>query len=471
MPKIKSAFMLLGGASNEHTPVAKEPEMRSRKISNLNIAAAALLTALFSWALPTSALSAQGGPEDVAPAVTLEGLMAEAVEKNPELRAKRMAWEAAKEKRAQAVSLQDPRFTYTESIRDIETRLGPQERSFGLSQKLPFPGKLGLRGEIADKEAEMARIEYEKALTELRAEVKKAFFELYFIDRALELDLENKAVLEYFYEVSRTNYGLDVSELDELVRAQKSSAGASLDLLRAENTREAVTARINTLLDRAPGAPVGKAAEFDPPDMEISPEELYRMAEAYNEEIRISGLAVEKTDLERRLSEYTWRPDFTIGLNYSQIGELDSGDPEAGRDALSVTFGVNVPLWFGRNRAVVDEKTKTFQERLLERGSVVTRVKNRVRREYFDLVTAGNVMELYGERLIPEAKESVDFAEARYKTGREMLGRMLEAQSMWINFRLVYHRAVTDYMKAVAELERLTGSELTQAEGEDAEDE
>ena len=69
-------------------------------------------------------------------------------------------------------------------------------------------------------------------------------------------------------------------------------------------------------------------------------------------------------------------------------------------------------------------------------------------------------MKLYGETLVPEAKESLEFAEARYKSGEEMLGRLLETQSLWINFRLVYYRSLADYLKSIAELERLTAKEL-----------
>lgn len=428
------------------------------------LAAVLVIAAVVLGLGPAAALSAEDRDSEPADAavetVTLDELLAEARENNPRVKAARAEWEKVKERYPQAVSLDDPMLTYMQPVREVETRLGPQERMIGLSQRIPFPGKLGTRGEIVEKEAEIARTRYEKTLRDLAAEVKKAYYDLYFIDRAVELDHENKAVLDYFFDVSRTNYGLDVSELDELVRAQKSSAMATLDLLKAREMREAAVSRINTLLDRPPHSPLATPAEVEPGEFAHAPDDLYEWAAESNEEVKIAGLEVEKSELEKRLAGYAWKPDFNLGVNYTQIGDTGFGGADAGEDAFAVTLGVNIPLWFSKNRAAVSEKELGLERRLFERSAAVTDVTNRVRRVYFDLLTAKNIMDLYGGKLIPEAKESLDFAEARYKTGREMLGRLLETQSMWINFRLVYYRAVADYFKSAAELERLTAREL-----------
>lgn len=423
-----------------------------------------ILPAAMLLALPVRGLSAVPAAAGTAPgeeAVSLESLVEYALENNPRIRAARLEWERVKERYPQARSLDDPVLMYTQPGREIETRLGPQERVIGLSQKIPFPGKLALKGEIVNKEIEIARTRYEKAERDLRAEVKKAYYDLYFMDRAIELDSENKAVLDYFFEISRTNYGLDVSELDELVRAQRSSAMASLGLLKAREMREGVAARINTLLDRGPGTPVGRTAGVEPVEFGYNEEELVEWAATYNDEVRIAGVEIERGELEKRLAGYAWKPDFQVGVNYSQIGDPPMRVDDAGEDAWALTLGVNIPIWFSKNRAAVTEKELGLEKRLFERNAAVTYAANRVRKEYFDLITSKRIIDLYGGKLIPEAKESVDFAEARYKTGKEMLGRLLETQSMWISFRLVYHRAVSDYMKSMAELERLSGRELT----------
>ncbi len=397
---------------------------------------------------------------------SLSEVLGLAVKNNPRLKAARRNWERIKQKYPQVISLEDPVLKYTEPIREIETRLGPQDRVFSLSQKFPFPGKLGLKGKIVNKEIDIARTRYEKTLRDLNAEIKKIFYELFFVDMALELDKENKAVLDYFFKLSRLNYGLDVSGLDELVRAEKSSAKSTLDLLKIEDTREAVVARLNGLLDRPPHTPVPPAEEPVFMEFPYGPEDLYKLASTYSNEVRIAGFEVEKSELEKRLAGYTYLPNFMVGVNYSQIGLPPSVIQDAGDDALSVTLGVTIPLWFSKNRAAVGEGASKIEQKVFEKGAAEREVEGLVKKYYFNLMTSARIAKLYKERFIPDSKESVEFAEARYKTGKETLGRLLETQSMWIDFRLVYYRAFADYLKSAAELERLTAKEFFKSDNE-----
>ncbi|MFQ5585358.1 MAG: TolC family protein [Thermodesulfobacteriota bacterium] len=398
--------------------------------------------------------------EPPAETVTLVELIAYGVEHNPRIEAARLGWQRTKEKYPQATSYDDPMLMYIQPVREIETRLGPQERVIALNQKIPFPGKLGLKGDIVTKEIEIARTEYEKALRDLTTGIKKVYYELYYIDKAIELARENDAVLDYFAEVSRTNYGLSVSQLDELVRAQKLSAKASLDLIRFSDMRSSVVARLNTLLFRPQDYPVGKAEEPEVKSFHHSLDELMAWGVENYEELTIAGLKVEKGDLEKDLSRYSYLPNFQIGVNYSQIGAPPMPVTDAGEDAVAVTFGINIPIWFSKNRAAVNQAGINREKIFIEKYAVTNELENNIKRVYFNLTNSERIVKLYGETLVPEARESVEFAEARYKSGEEMLGRLLETQSLWINFRLVYYRSLADYLKSIAELERLTAREL-----------
>jgi outer membrane protein TolC len=392
--------------------------------------------------------------------ITLKGLVEHAVDNNPRIRAARLKWESVKEKYPQATSYDDPMLMYIQPVREIETRLGPQERVIALNQKIPFPGKLGLKGDIVTKEIEIARTEYEKAVRDLTTGVKKVYYELYYIDKAIELAQENDAVLEFFEEVSRANYGLSVSELDELVRAQKLSAKASLDLIRLDDIRTSFVSRLNTLLFRPQDYPVGKVGEADLKPFSHSLDELMNWGVANYEELKIAGLKIEKSELETDLARYSYLPNFQIGVNYSQIGDPPMPVTDAGDDAYAVTFGINIPIWFSKNRAAVSQASINREKSLVEKSAVTNELENTIKSVYFNLTNSERIVRLYGDTLVPEAKESLEFAEARYKSGEEMLGRLLETQSLWINFRLVYYRSLADYLKSIAELERLTAKEL-----------
>lgn len=392
--------------------------------------------------------------------IKLSELIEYAAKHNPDIEAARLRWESTQKRYPQAVSLKDPVLKFTQPVEEIETRLGPQRRIISFSQQFPFPGELKLKGEIVKKEIEIALIEYENVLRDIITEVKKSFYELFYIDRAIKLAEEDKTVLDYFFDVSKANYGLAVSELDELVRAEKLSARASSEIIILKEIRKDIVARLNALLNRDPEYPIGELEEPIFQEFHYTRKDLYRWAIDNYEKIRIAGLNIEKSKLLKTLSNYTYYPDFLLGINYAEIGESPISIPESGRDALSITFGVTIPLWLSKNRATVEEAEINLRKSLTEKESIVNKIEKKVKSIYHNLVRAKEVAKLYGNTLVPEAKESVEFAEARYKTGEEHLGRLLETQSMWIQFRLAYYRAFSDYLKSVADLERLTGKEL-----------
>jgi len=78
--------------------------------------------------------------------INLDSLIEEGLKNNPGIEALYNNWVAAGYKVKQAESLPDPRLTFSYFGENVETRVGPQERKYGASQKIPFPGKLGLKG-------------------------------------------------------------------------------------------------------------------------------------------------------------------------------------------------------------------------------------------------------------------------------------------------------------------------------------
>ena len=78
--------------------------------------------------------------------------MAEAVSRNADIGAARLSWEAAKERVPQARGLPDPMVRFDYFAESVETRVGPQEYRFGVSQAFPFPGTLRQAATLAIRE-------------------------------------------------------------------------------------------------------------------------------------------------------------------------------------------------------------------------------------------------------------------------------------------------------------------------------
>lgn len=290
---------------------------KNRRLLSLAATALLLITPLVH--LPVTASAGETVAREEEGASTLRGLIRYAVDNNPRIKAARLEWARVIEKYPQATAYDDPVLSFTYAIDEIETRLGPQEQIFKLSQRLPFPGKLSLKGEAVAKEVEIAKTMYESVVRDVIVSVKKSFYELYYIDMALTLTEQNKKVLEHFTKIATTDYSTDATTLNDVVKAQAQYAQASYDLILLEEMRSAEVTRLNTLLNRDPEEEVTglEGPEMGEPTFTL--EDLYRWARE-NEELRMAESRVEKSEIEESLARYAFLPDFHLGLNYSQIG-------------------------------------------------------------------------------------------------------------------------------------------------------
>ncbi|MFQ5736662.1 MAG: TolC family protein [Thermodesulfobacteriota bacterium] len=436
--------------------------------------ASLVLAASFAVAAHAAEKAVGGAREgEAASPVSIDSLVAYAVEHNPALRAARLEWLRALQVGPQASAYDDPMLSYTYPLQPVETRLGPQDHILSLSQRLPFPGKLGVKGEIADKGAEIARLKYEKALREVAYEVKKSYYELFYYDKAVRLTKEQIGVFDFYIKAEMADYAVGRKDLNDVVDAQTRYARAANDLAVFEELRRAEQTRFNTLLNLPPEEPLGELKE---PEEELKKsggdlkepkatklawalDDLYSFV-LDNEEVKIAEKNVERNTLEEKLARYRYLPDFRLGVNYSAIGDPETGVRDAGRDATSVTFGVTIPLWFGKNRAANEEARLGRERSVLEKTSVTNNIRNRLKKIYADGASSYKLIEIYADSLVPQAKALIETAEIKYKNGEGSIAGIFNAQTLWLNFNLAYYRALSTYLEKAAEMESLIGRHL-----------
>jgi outer membrane protein TolC len=166
-------------------------------------------------------------PVELNNASGLRDYLAYAALNNPQLEAAFNRWKAALEMVSQAHTLPDPHFNYGYFIQEVETRVGPQEQHIGVSQMFPWFGKLKLRSAVAAEEANAAQQQYEVAKLKLFDDVKQAYYELYYLGRAIGITEENVELLKDFEGVARSKY-----EAGQALNADVIKAQVELDRLR-----------------------------------------------------------------------------------------------------------------------------------------------------------------------------------------------------------------------------------------------
>ena len=193
---------------------------------------------------------------------------------NPKLKQALARYKAALAKVAPARAWADPRLTYGYFARPVETRTGPQEMRVSAAQTFPWKGTLNLKGQIAQREAEVEGQRYEAARRSLVFAVKAAYYDCYFLERAIAVTESNVRLLSHLEEVGRTRYRGGTGEHAAVLRAQV-ELGRLADRLRSlRQQRRPASARLNAALGRAVTAPIAVPDSLPMAALPLDEEEL-----------------------------------------------------------------------------------------------------------------------------------------------------------------------------------------------------
>jgi outer membrane protein TolC len=117
-------------------------------------------------------------PDFYAPEPSLREFVDRALEAQPSLAEAEARYRAALERLPQVTALPDPTVSFTQMLRSVETRVGPQLNTVMLAQAFPWFGKLDVRGQIATQDAAAAFETWQARQRDVIAQVKAAFYNL-----------------------------------------------------------------------------------------------------------------------------------------------------------------------------------------------------------------------------------------------------------------------------------------------------
>ena len=131
------------------------------------------------------------------------------------------------------------------------SRLNASEFSyqgFGVSQELPFPGKLGLASEEAKREAESEQQKYRSVVFDLTARLKVAYYEWLTVQKAIELTHQNSDLLSRFEEIARNRYTVGKGLQQDVLKAQLEVSSLEREIAMLDEKRQRAEAEIASLL-------------------------------------------------------------------------------------------------------------------------------------------------------------------------------------------------------------------------------
>ena len=423
-----------------------------------------MLVFLMLLALPGSLFAGEyetpgQGDELFADKVSLDQILAHATRNNPSIQVEIEKWRGVVEKYRVTTAYPDPQLMVTWFPNPIETRLGPQDWNATLSQMIPFPGKLSTSGEIVKTEAAMAKLATDGRVRTIRAKATRSFHELLYIQKARKIARKNAILLAQLRQMAEAAHADDRIALMDVLKAQSQEGQLQYDILLLEELEHTEKTILNTLLNRPPGAEFGELLDVDMIALTCPLERLYELADVNQEGLRISDLKLEKAKLNVVLSEYSNKPDFKLGLFYAAIGQPDVASPprDAGDDAVGIQFGVNFPIWSGRNQGRNHMARAGIARQKAMKSDAVNQTHSTIRSLFYKLNNSQRLVTLYRDNLLPQALKVLDLSQEWFLQDMGSFSDVVEAQAAAYNFQLSLARARADYGGTLAELERLVG--------------
>jgi outer membrane protein TolC len=390
--------------------------------------------------------------------VPLHVVLKVALERNPEIGRARALWGARAAGIAQADSLPDPMLRFTHLQEPVQTREGPQRQQFMVMQKIPFPLKLFARSGLAREKSKAAFLRYDQSVRDVIFRVKTVYFELLYLRQALEIVGEAQKLAEELAALAEAGRARDETTLFDAVKAKGQTAQLLYDRIVLEELVAVETARLNTLLDRPPEAPIGPLETIAFHPLKTSQEDLYKIALEHAQELKLADQAVRIGEREVDLSVYGNLPNLEVGLAYNVTDPYRGpGMAGEGTDSWGVFAGINIPLWFHRNAGKVREAERKLDAVLHAKRGAVNSVLLRVKTAAFRLAATERLVHLYSRSLLPQAQDAMAKAETWFRSQGKNFSKFLEAQAVLVNFQLGHLRAATDYQQALARLEQATG--------------
>jgi outer membrane protein TolC len=394
----------------------------------------------------------------------LNELIEEAVSKNPDVLAVRSKWEVFKERPPQAGSLDDPMLglgivnlpTDTFSFRNEDMTM----KEISVTQRVPYPGKRSLRTEMAQKEAEAAYNDYEEARNKVARDMKLAYYELFYINKAIQITEKNREVLKLLNQIAETKYSVGEGIHTDVFKAQVELSKMIDELIMFSQTKRSLKAKINTLLHRPAFAALGDPEEMGLEKYSADLDKLLATAVENRPLLQSMKKMVERNKVGLKMAERDYFPDLDFKLAY---GQRDDGPMGRRADMVTAMVGINIPLWYKtKQERKVAESQKDIQASRNQLTAMANDIQFMLSEKLTEIERVEKQLELLKTGIIPQATFSLDSAIASYRVNKVDFITMLESLMTLLKYEIQYYRLVADHGKNIAEIDAAVGRQTAE---------
>ena len=395
--------------------------------------------------------------------LTLESALNIAVQDNPNLAQIQARSEAMAAIPSQVGTLPDPVISFNALNLPVDTFNTAQENMTqmqgGISQVIPFPGKLALREQAATYQAEAATHDVTEARFRLLRDVKKTWWTLFYLNRSLDIIVTNQNLLRQFVKIAQTKYEVGEGLQQDVLLAQLELSKLLDNELRLTGAKQKTKAQLNVLLNQAANHPLnisGQVLEDLPTLQEESV--LFLQAENYRALLASRRKDINAAQSRLDLAKKGFYPDFKFGAFYGGRNDTVSGQNRA--DFLSLKLSMNVPIFAAsKQQKAVDQRSSELMQQRYALQDQWNKVQAEISMAYSDFHQTKNQVVLFKSGIIPQARQTVASMLAGYQVNKVDFLNLVRSQITLYNYEIQYWQALTQANQALAQLTAVVGKE------------
>jgi cobalt-zinc-cadmium efflux system outer membrane protein len=416
---------------------------------------------LFSLVFVSLSFAQESQPYQAQAVTPLTELLQEAEQNNPQIQAARQGWKAAQQTPTQVSTLPDPQFLFQQvNVGSPRPFAGYTNSNFayvglGVSQDFPYPGKLRLKGEIAKRDADVSQQQYESIRRSVLAGVKEAYFQLAYLSKTLGILESDGVLLQQVEEAADARYRSGTGNQQDLLRAQLEQTKLLREITVHHLEVAKLQAELKELLNRSQSSPDIEPADLTETPLPYSYEALLAAAKAQNPQIAGAEKMVERQKLQVEVAHKDFYPDFNLQYMWQRT------DPTQFRAYYMLTFGVRVPLYRSRKqRPELAQAEAELSRSRSEAEAQSQEVASQLRSAFDTAQRTADLLRIYKEGLIPQARAGFQAGIAAYQNNRQDLQSLLSSFVDVLHLDEEYWQNTAEREATLARLEELTGLSL-----------
>ena len=402
---------------------------------------------------------AQDAP--VGKATKLTDLLTEAEKNNPQIQAARHGWQSAKQVPTQVAALPDPQVVLQQTnVGSPRPFAGYTNSDFayigvGFSQDLPYPGKLRLRGEIAQKEADASQQKYESLRRGVLAAVKMAYFQLGYLAKRQKILDEDGELLQQVEQAAESRYRNGLGNQQDVLQAQLQRTKLLREINMNQLERGKLQAELKNLLNRSQTSTDIDTAELSESTPVYNFDQLLAEAKASNPELAGMQKMVERQGLQIDLAKKDFYPDFNVQ------GMWQRTDPSQFRAYYQFTVGMRIPIYRSHRQRPELAQAEADRDRAKSEFEMQSQqTAFQLRQQFLTADKSAELLKIYREGLMPQARAELQAGMAAYQSNRQDFQALLASFLDVLKLDEEYWQTLSEHETALAQMEELTGVTL-----------